>query len=208
MPDPPTATPSQNPQDEAPSEHALAAIDDDERDEESTDGFNRARDSLRGELAKGTPVSKAIAHALDELIRIPGTNFRFGLDPILGLIPYGGEAVASIIGCFLLADAGKKGVPFRTLLKMSGNVIINATVSTFPLLGDIFSAWFKSNSRNYQMLQHWMDSAEGQQAQGGWGPLLLVCGVGLVVVTITVGMWLLMIGFITSLWLKFIGLLS
>ena len=63
-----------------------------------------------------------VVDALDELIRIPGTNFRVGLDPILGLIPYGGEAVASIIGCFLLADAGKKGVPFRTLFKMAGNV--------------------------------------------------------------------------------------
>ncbi len=148
-----------------------------------------ARDSLKDEIAKGTPMSKAIAHALDELIRIPGTNFRIGLDPILGLIPYGGEAVSSIIGCFLLADAGKKGVPFRTLFKMGGNVVVNAAISTFPIIGDIFSAWFKSNSRNYKMLRKWMDSDEGAQAQGGWGPLLIVAGIALFVVALTISMW-------------------
>ena len=170
--------------------------------------LDRARKSLRGELAKGSSMSKAIAFALDELIRIPGTNFRIGLDPILGLIPYGGEAVSSIIGCFLLADAGKKGIPFRTLLKMSGNVIINATVSTFPILGDLFSAWFKSNSRNYQMLQHWMNSEEGQQAKGGWGPLLLVCGVGLTVAAITIGMWILVITVLSTIVYKIGGVFS
>jgi len=148
-----------------------------------------ARDSLKDELARGTPMSKAIAHALDELIKIPGTNFRIGLDPILGLIPYGGEAVSSIIGCFLLADAGKKGVPFRTLFKMGGNVVVNAAISTIPVIGDIFSAWFKSNSRNYRMLRLWMDSDEGTQAKGGWGPLLIVGGIALFVVALTISMW-------------------
>lgn len=145
--------------------------------------------SLRTELAKGTSVSKAIAHSLDELIRIPGTNFRIGLDPILGLIPYGGEAVASVIGCFLLADAGKKGVPFRTLFKMGGNVVVNAAVGTFPIIGDIFSAWFKSNSRNYRMLRQWIDSDHGAQAKGGWGPLLVVAGFALLVVVMTISLW-------------------
>ena len=149
-----------------------------------------ARNSLKDELARGTPMSKAIAHVLDELIKIPGTNFRIGLDPILGLIPSGGEAVSSIIGCFLLADAGKKGVPFRTLFKMGGNVIVNAAVSTFPVIGDIFSAWFKSNSRNYKMLRQWMDSDDGTQAPGGWGPLLIVAGIALFVAALTISMWL------------------
>ena len=177
-------------------------------EEDGGSGIDRARRTLRGELARGMPMSKAIAFALDELIRIPGTNFRIGLDPILGLIPYGGEAVSSIIGCFLLADAGKKGIPFRTLLKMSGNVVINATVSTFPILGDIFSAWFKSNSRNYQMLQHWMLSEEGQQAKGGWGPLLLVCGVGLAVAAISIGMWFLVITLISTILIRLGGVFS
>ena len=96
--------------------------------------------------------SKRMSWLLDECIRIPGTQIRFGLDPILGLIPYGGETVASIFGAFILGDAGKKGLPMRTLAKMGGNMVINAVVGAIPGIGDLFSIWFKSNSRNYQMM--------------------------------------------------------
>ncbi|MEM1443777.1 MAG: DUF4112 domain-containing protein, partial [Verrucomicrobiota bacterium] len=72
--------------------------------------------------------SKRMSWILDECIRIPGTKIRFGLDPILGLVPYGGETVASIFGAFILGDAGRKGLPVRTLAKMGGNMMINATV--------------------------------------------------------------------------------
>lgn len=187
------------PESEVNVESELQPVSEDDGAVERGDSLDRARKTLQSELAKGMPMSKAIAFALDELIRVPGTNFRIGLDPILGLIPYGGEAVSSIIGCYLLADAGKKGIPFRTLMKMSGNVIVNATVSTVPIVGDLFSAWFKSNSRNYQMLQHWMDSEEGQQAKGGWGPLLLVAGIGLAVSAITIGMWILVFSLLGSM---------
>jgi hypothetical protein len=211
MPDSDSSSPSESeaeviPDSDAGIETGLGSADNGNSDGDSS--LDRARHTLRAELAKGMSMSKAIAFALDELIRIPGTKFRIGLDPILGLIPYGGEAVSSLIGCFLLADAGKKGIPFRTLLKMSGNVIINATVSTFPVLGDIFSAWFKSNSRNYQMLQHWMNSEEGQQAKGGWGPLLLVCAVGLTVAAITIGMWILVITLLSTIVYKIGGVFS
>ena len=206
MPDPDSSTPSGS--EIIPDSDISIESGSEEKENEGSGGIDRARLTLRSELAKGMPMSKAIAFALDELIRIPGTNFRFGLDPILGLIPYGGEAVSSIIGCFLLADAGKKGIPFRTLLKMSGNVIINATVSTFPIIGDLFSVWFKSNSRNYQMLQHWMDSKEGQQAKGGWAPLFLVAGVGLAVAAITIGMWILVITFLSTIIYKIGGVFS
>ena len=202
MPDHDSSSPTESEVEIIPDSEISVESGSDGENEVNSDGdgrIDRARGTLRSELSKGMPMSKAIAFALDELIRIPGTKFRIGLDPILGLIPYGGEAVSSIIGCLLLADAGKKGIPFRTLLKMSGNVVINATVSTFPILGDLFSVWFKSNSRNYQMLQHWMDSEEGQQAKGGWGPLFLVAVVGLTVAAITIGMWILVITVLSTI---------
>jgi len=73
-----------------------------------------------------TPIKKAhisrnVSWFLDECIRVPGTSFRFGLDPILGLFPYGGETVATIIGTLILGEAGKKGLPVRTLVRMGGN---------------------------------------------------------------------------------------
>lgn len=121
--------------------------------------------------------SKRMSWLLDECIRIPGTQIRFGLDPILGLIPYGGETVASIFGAFILGDAGKKGLPMRTLAKMGGNMVINAVVGAIPGIGDLFSIWFKSNSRNYQMMNTYLDSESGEEERGGWWPFLLVVSV-------------------------------
>ena len=125
--------------------------------------------------------SKKVAWLLDECIRIPGTDIKFGLDPIIGLIPGGGEFVATIAGATVLGEAGKKGIPFKTLIRMGGNMIVNALVGLFPFFGDLFSVWFKSNKRNYEMLNEYLDSEEGQEAEGGWGPVIVV---GIIIFTV------------------------
>lgn len=133
--------------------------------------------------SEGANFSRKVSWALDECIQVPATKISFGFDPILGLIPYGGETVATIIGATILGDAGKKGLPIRTLLKMSGNMLLNAIVGTIPFAGDLFSFWFKSNTRNYQLLNTYLESNHGEEASGGWGPFLIVFGsVGLVLV--------------------------
>ncbi|MDF1850296.1 MAG: DUF4112 domain-containing protein [Verrucomicrobiales bacterium] len=121
--------------------------------------------------------SKKVSWILDECIRIPGTQIRFGLDPILGLFPYGGETIATVIGASILGEAGKKGIPFRTLMKMGGNMILNAGVGTIPVMGDLFSVWFKSNSRNYRLLNRFLESDEGEQEPGGWWPVFVILGI-------------------------------
>lgn len=133
-----------------------------------------AEESLQGELMKRARTSRKVSWILDELIRIPGTEIRFGLDPILGILPYGGETIATIVGATILGEAGKKGIPFKTLIKMGGNMILNAGVGTLPVLGDLFSFWFKSNTRNYKMLNTYLDSEEGLEEEGGWGPVFIV----------------------------------
>jgi hypothetical protein len=118
-----------------------------------------------------------MAWLLDECIRIPGTQIKFGLDPIVGLIPGGGEFIATIAGATVLGEAGKKGIPFRTLFKMGGNMLLNALVGIFPGLGDLFSVWFKSNKRNYELLNQYLDSEDGGEPRGGWWPFLIVFGI-------------------------------
>lgn len=136
--------------------------------------------------------SKKVSWLLDECIRIPGTNIRFGLDPILGLLPYGGESVATVIGATILGQAGKKGIPFRSLLRMGGNMLVNAGVGTIPVVGDLFSVWFKSNSRNYRMLNTWMESEEGDEERGGWWPVLFVFFIIGTVIVLNIVSWILM----------------
>ncbi|HRQ89828.1 MAG TPA: DUF4112 domain-containing protein [Bacteroidia bacterium] len=143
-----------------------------------------ARDRIR--------TSRRISWLLDECIRIPGTQVRFGLDPLLGLIPYGGETAATLIGTLILGEAGKKGLPLRTLARMGGNMLLNAAVGVVPVLGDLFSFWFKSNSRNYRMLKTYLDSDTGEQAEGGWWPVILIASVVGAVVVLNIAAWLLL----------------
>jgi Domain of unknown function (DUF4112) len=118
--------------------------------------------------------AKKMAWLLDECIRIPGTNIKFGLDPIIGLIPGGGELIGTLAGATVLGEAGKKGIPFRILFKMGGNMLLNALMGTIPVFGDLFSVWFKSNKRNYEMLNQYLSSEDGKVPKGGWGPMIVV----------------------------------
>lgn len=155
---------------------------------------------LRDLLYEKARSSKRISWLLDECIRIPGTQIRFGLDPILGLIPYGGETIATAFGTAILAQAGKKGVPIATLLKMGGNMLLNAAIGVIPFAGDLFSFWFKSNSRNYRLLNSYLESDEGHEAAGGWWPLLLVVGVTLFVLLLNLLAWMLLTGVLVAFW--------
>jgi hypothetical protein len=143
--------------------------------------------------------SKKVSWLLDECIRIPGTEIRFGLDPILGLVPYGGETAATIIGATILGEAGKKGIPIRTLFRMGGNMVLNAGVGTIPVIGDLFSVWFKSNSRNYRLLNRFVDSEHGEEERGGWWPVLVVFGFVGLVFLINILSWLVLSAFL--IWL-------
>lgn len=147
---------------------------------------------LRQLLYEKAKVSRKMSWLLDECIRVPGTNLRFGLDPLLGLIPYGGETVATIFGTMILAEAGKKGLPVGTLARMGGNMIVNAAIGAIPVAGDLFSFWFKSNTRNYRLLNAYLESPDGAEAGGGWWPILLIFGVVGVVFTLNVLAWVLM----------------
>jgi hypothetical protein len=110
----------------------------------------------RGEDARNSSeASRIVAQWMDELIRIPGTNIRIGLDPIIGLFPGVGDFLASSIGLVTITEGVRLRVPVPVLFRMGFNVLINDAIGTIPLVGDIFSAWFKSNSRNLKLINRW-----------------------------------------------------
>jgi Domain of unknown function (DUF4112) len=146
---------------------------------------------LADELRNRARSSKKISWLLDECIRVPGTSLRFGLDPIIGLLPYGGETLASLIGLVILGEARKKGLPFKTLARMGGNMLVNAGVGTIPILGDLFSVWFKSNTRNYRMINTFLDSEDGSEVPGGWWPTILVGAIFCAVILLNVIAWVI-----------------
>ncbi len=146
---------------------------------------------LRDALVKKARTSRKVSWLLDECIRIPGTNLRFGIDPLLGLFPYGGETVATIIGTLILGEAGKKGLPVKTLVRMGGNMLCNAGIGAIPVVGDLFSFWFKSNSRNYRLLNAYLESEDGSEEPGGWWPVFLIVGTVLMVLVLNFLSWVL-----------------
>ncbi len=104
-------------------------------------------------------VSK-FAYWLDAGIRIPGTNLRFGLDPILGLIPGAGDAVGALLAAWILVEAIRWGASRATLGRMAANIALDALVGAVPLLGDVFDVVWKANLKNVALLErHALDPA-------------------------------------------------
>ncbi len=90
---------------------------------------------------------------MDSMFIIPGTNIRFGLDALIGLFPGVGDAIGALIASMLIAQAARQGVPKIIVARMAGNVFINTAVGALPILGDVFSVFFKSNAKNYELLK-------------------------------------------------------
>ena len=105
--------------------------------------------------AKDDPFIALIARLMDNQFVIPGTNTRFGLDPLLGLLPGWGDSASALVSALLLVKSARARVPKIILARMALNILLNAAIGAIPGIGDAFSFWFKSNAKNYALhLQH------------------------------------------------------
>lgn len=108
-----------------------------------------------------------LAWLMDRSIPVPGTKFKFGLDAILGLLPGGGDLFAGLIQTGLVLTALKHyRVPKAVAMRMAANVLLDIGVGSIPLVGDLFDAGFKANTRNLQLLRE----VHAIQARGGQIP--------------------------------------
>ncbi|HLP92750.1 MAG TPA: DUF4112 domain-containing protein [Saprospiraceae bacterium] len=96
---------------------------------------------------------EALSKLLDNQFRIPGTNLRFGLDGLMGLVPYLGDMSGFVVSGFLMRTMAKKGASPWMMLRMMFNYILDAVVGVVPLVGDLFDFGFKANRRNVEMLK-------------------------------------------------------
>jgi hypothetical protein len=116
-----------------------------------------------------------LAKLMDNQFQIPGTGIRFGLDPIIGLIPGGGDFAGFLVAAYMLTTLAKNGASGFVLARMVFNIILDAVLGTIPILGDVFDFAFKANQRNLQLMrEHYQ---EGRHRGGAWKlvvPLLLV----------------------------------
>ena len=98
-------------------------------------------------------MAELLAKILDTAVKIPGTPFYLGLDPLLGLIPGIGDMLANLIGTVILVLAARLHVPQIVMARMSLNLLINGAVGAIPIAGDLFSIWFRSHARNAELLR-------------------------------------------------------
>lgn len=120
-----------------------------------------------------------MARVLDRSIRVPGTDLRFGLDPILGLVPGVGDVVGALASGYVLYVAWLNGAPGSMIARMMLNVLVDALVGSVPVLGDLFDAGWQANARNVRLLERWL-ADEGSQGHHSVA-ILIAVGLGLLV---------------------------
>jgi len=95
---------------------------------------------------------RAVAHLLDESIRVPGTSFRVGIDPIVGLLPIAGDLATAVCSLYIVTEAVRLGIPKRTVVRLLANIAVDAALGSVPVVGDLFDAYWKANVKNAELI--------------------------------------------------------
>jgi hypothetical protein len=130
---------------------------------------------------------RRVAHLLDEAFEIPGTGFRVGIDPIVGLVPGLGDLLPAIVGGYAIWVAWRLGAPTSLLVRMAANVGLDALAGSVPLAGDLFDAAWKPNLRNVRLVEGWLHRPGPARRSSrlfalGLAALLLAAAIGALVV--------------------------
>lgn len=135
--------------------------------------------------------AELLAKVLDTTVKIPGTPFYLGLDPLLGLIPGIGDMLANLIGAFILVLAARLQVPQVVIARMSLNLLINGAVGAVPIIGDLFSVWFRSHARNAELLRRAAAQPYRETQQARFYVAGIIGGtVALLLLAITTVLWI------------------
>lgn len=136
--------------------------------------------------APGLKRMRQLSQLLDGAIVIPGTKQRIGIDPILGLIPGGGDTISAALSGYIIVEAARMGLPRKALMQMVLNLVIDTVVGSVPVLGDIFDVVSKANLRNMQIVESHANAPLVRTKPDRVFIALLI--VGLIIFALAVGM--------------------
>jgi hypothetical protein len=108
-----------------------------------------------------------LAKLLDSQFRVPGTNFRFGLDALIGLIPGVGDTITGGLGLYIVHRARQEGASGGLIFKMLWNLLVDTIIGSIPLVGDLFDIAYKANRKNAKLLQEHLDKQAGTPVNTG-----------------------------------------
>lgn len=100
---------------------------------------------------------EALAKLMDTAFAIPGTNVRFGLDGVIGLVPGVGDVIAGLVSSYLIWEARRLGVSKWILGRMMANTLLDTTIGAIPLAGDVFDVMFRANVKNMALLRRHLE---------------------------------------------------
>lgn len=159
--------------------------------------------STRLPLPPGSParISRTFAWLLDDLIGVPGTKLRFGVDPILSIVPFAGTAVGAVMGSVILIDAVRLRAPLSVLIRMVGNYVIDWLVGLLPFLGAFLDAAYRSNHKNFKLLERTIADREQVRRTTLWYWISIVA-MGMIIVAVVlavpIGLLLWLDGLVTG----------
>ena len=103
---------------------------------------------------------QALSQLLDSAITLPGTEYSIGIDPIIGLVPGGGDLFAGLLSLYIVFEGFKLGASAPTLTRMASNIAIEVVAGTIPFIGDLFDVAWKANVRNVRLLEEHLQSPQ------------------------------------------------
>ena len=123
-----------------------------------------------------------LAKLLDNSIGIPGTRWKIGFDPIVGLIPGIGDLIGAVLSGYIILEAARAEVPSFTLARMVMNVGIDTLLGAVPALGDVFDAAWKSNMKNVALLEQHLSRGAIKSGKRGVGGAMVLAFLALLLI--------------------------
>ncbi len=147
--------------------------------------FAPARQPVQG--AEVEQSLERLSWLMDDLFRVPGLGWRFGLDAVVGLIPGFGDTATTLVSFYILAAGVRYRVPKITMLRMGLNIGIDYLLGSLPVVGDLFDAWWKSNQMNVELLRKRATVSAAEARKGRMSDWLFVGAIILGLTGVAIG---------------------
>jgi len=105
----------------------------------------------------GVDRARTVSRLLDDAVEVPGTNFRIGIDPILGILPVAGDLVAAGASLYIILEAVRVGMPRKAIGKMLALLLVDFLIGSIPVIGVVFDAFWKPNQWNVSRLEDYVE---------------------------------------------------
>ncbi len=134
---------------------------------------------------------RRISQLLDSKFTIPSTSIKFGIDPLIGIIPGLGDLSSYIVSLMIIYTTKKHGASGKLMTKMLINSSVDAIIGSIPVLGVVFDVWFKANDRNLRLVREYYDEGKHQGSGKGLLYLVILFVIAIIAALIYIAWWAL-----------------